>query len=354
MNLQKIIVVLLTVIAIGLFSLALDFAQPVLMPLIIGLLFSSVLAPAVEFLKRRLHVPRVIGITVVILMILGMVFLIGMLFYASLQSFVRVLPRYQAKFEEILISLAEVLNARFGISATVFSDIDWPPIFRGYLISLSGSFIDFAKGLFIVTIFLIFLLLEMPFFELKLENAFKTDTSRKVANILSAIRRQIGRYLSLKLIISAVTGLLIWLSLMAIGMDFPIVWGFAGFLFNFVPSIGSTLHFLIVSALGFVQFYPDSPGKILAVILAMLAIQTVIGNITDPRLQGQHLNISPFLVLFSLILWGWLWGPVGMLLATPIIVAVRIICENVPALYPVGVLMGKGIIKRKKKEQENG
>lgn len=72
-------------------------------------------------------------------------------------------------------------------------------------------------------------------------------------------------------------------------------------------------------------------------------IQNIIGNFIDPRLQGHRLDLSPFLVLFSLIVWGWLWGAVGMLLATPLTVAAKIVCDNVPALTPVGVLMGKGL-----------
>ncbi|MBT3275192.1 MAG: AI-2E family transporter [Spirochaetales bacterium] len=347
MNLQKVSVVLLAIIALGLIFVAVDVAQTVLMPLVIALLFSFVLAPVVEKL-HKLRVPRGIAIVLVILLILGVFFLIGLFFYTSFQSFVRVFPKYQAKFETTFRGLSIGLTERFGLPTGLLDDMDWSSMIRGYLIELSGTSIDFAKGLFVVTIFLIFLLLERPYLEKKLRAAFAESTSIKIGHILEHINQQIGKYLSVKLFVSSITGVLVWLSLSLIGMDFPIVWGFAGFLMNFVPNIGSMLHFLIVSVLGFIQFYPDSPGKIVAVALSMALIQNVIGNFFDPRLQGHRLDISPFLVLFSLIVWGWLWGPVGMLLATPLTVAVRIVCDNVPALAPVGVLMGKGFGRKKK------
>jgi AI-2 transport protein TqsA len=347
MNLQKVTVLLLAIIAVGFFALAVDFAQPVLMPLVIALLFSFVFAPAIEFL-HKLKMPRGVAIGIVILGILGMFFLIGLFFYTSFQSFVRVLPRYQNKLMELFQSLSLALSERLGLPTGVLDDIDWDTMIRGSLINVSGTFIEFAKGLFVVTIFLIFLLLEHPYLEHKLQSAFAEATSDKIGHIISHINQQIGRYLSVKLIISTATGFIIWLTLLIIGMDFPIVWGFVGFLLNFVPNIGSTLHFVIVSAMGFVQFYPEAPGKIVAVVLSMALTQNIIGNFIDPRLQGHRLDISPFLVLFSLIVWGWLWGAVGMLLATPLTVAMKITCDNIPALTPVGVLMGKGFGRKRK------
>ena len=352
MNPQRVTVFLLTLIALGLISLTIDLAQPVLMPLVIALLFSFVFAPAVELL-RKIHIPRSLGIAIVILVILGVFYLIGLFFYTSLQSFVRAFPRYQLKFDELFMSLSKGISERFGLPTAVLGQLDWSAMIRRYMLNISGTFIEFVKGLFIVTIFLIFLLLERPYLEKKLRTAFVEATSDKIGLVTRHINEQIGKYLSVKLFISAITGALVYLSLLIIGMDFPIVWGFAAFLFNFLPSIGSIMHFLIVSAMGVVQFYPDSPGKIVAIIIAMALIQNIIGNFIDPRLQGHRLDLSPFFVLFSLIVWGWFWGVVGMLLATPIMVAVKIVCDNVPALHPIGVLMGKGYGRKKRKNKDN-
>ncbi len=345
MNTQRVSLFLLAAIAVGLFSVAIDYAQPVLMPLVIAVLVSFVLAPAVEFLSR-FKIPKVVAIILLILMILGVFFLVGLFFFNSIQSFVRIFPRYQQRLQELLDSVTQGLNERFGVPTDLLGGFDWSHMIRGYLISLSGGFIDFVTTLFIVTIFLIFLLLERPYMKRKLELAFEEQTSERIGLVIEHINQQIGRYLTLKLLISAATGFFIWISLRIIGMDFPVIWGFLGFVLNFIPSVGSTVHFVVTSVIGVVQFVPDESGKAVAVMVAMLAIQTLIGNILDPRLQGHRLDLSPFLVLFSLIFWGWLWGAVGMLLATPMTVAVKIVCENVPALRPLGVLMGKGYGRR--------
>ncbi len=349
MDPQKVLAALLTLIALIMVGFVVDFAQPVIMPLVIALLFSFVFAPAIEFL-RKIHIPRPVSIAIILLVILGVFFLIGLFFYNSFQSFIRVLPKYQLKFEQVFASISTTLSERYGLPTAVLGGLDWVTMIRGYLVSITGTFIEFAKGLFIVTIFLVFLLLESRYLSRKLRTAFAVPTSYKIAIILRHINQQIGRYLAVKLFISTITGLLVYLSLLIIGMDFPIIWGFAAFFLNFIPSIGSIAHFLVVSAMGFIQFYPDSPGKIAAIIITMVLIQNVIGNFFDPRLQGHRLDISPFIVLFSLIVWGWLWGAIGMLLATPIIVAVKIVCDNVPALNPIGVMMGKGFGKKKIKD----
>ena len=333
--------IILAAIAIGLFAVALDYAQPVLMPLVIAVLMSFVLSLGVAFLQR-LRVPRVVAITILILTILAVFSLVGLFFFNSIQSFIRIFPRYQGRMQELLDAVTGGLNTRFGVPTTVLEDFDWTGVLSDYLLSLSGGFFNFASGLVVVTLFLVFLLLERPYMKAKLETAFESRTSERIGLVIGHINQQIGRYLTLKFLISAATGFIIWLSLTLIGMDFPVIWGFLGFVLNFIPNIGSTVHFVITSLMAVVQFVPDDVGKAVSVAVAMLTIQTIIGSFLDPRLQGHRLDISPFLILFSLILWGWLWGAIGMFLSTPITVAVKIVCANIPALKPISVLMGKG------------
>jgi predicted PurR-regulated permease PerM len=193
----------------------------------------------------------------------------------------------------------------------------------------------------LILIFLIFLLLEKPLFKRKIARAFGESNGRRIGQILEHINQQVGRYINLKFFISLATGFFVWVFLTIIGLDFPLVWGVLAFLLNFIPSIGSFIFVVITIIMGVVQFYPLM-GKMIAVAASMIGIQVIIGNILDPRLQGHRLNISPFLILFSLIFWGWIWGAAGMFLAVPIIVIIKIICENIPTLKPIAVLMESG------------
>ena len=130
-------------------------------------------------------------------------------------------------------------------------------------------------------------------------------------------------------------GLWLWL----LGVDFAVLWGLLFFLLNYVPNIGSLIAGIPPTILAFMQL---GLGWAMLAVAGLLAIDQVIGNYLDPRLQGRTLNISSLVVLISVILWGWIWGVVGTLLAVPMTVLIISVCERVPALQPVAILLQGG------------
>jgi predicted PurR-regulated permease PerM len=119
------------------------------------------------------------------------------------------------------------------------------------------------------------------------------------------------------------------------------------FLFNFIPSIGSIVITAVSAAFAVVQFLPQW-NLIIATFLSMAVTQIVIGNVVDPQLLGERLNLSPVVILLSLLVWGWIWGVIGMFLAVPITAAIKITLENVPGVRAIGILMGTGNYRRRK------
>ncbi|HUX21761.1 MAG TPA: AI-2E family transporter [Spirochaetia bacterium] len=339
-NSLKVVVALVGIVVVFLIGAVFKAAQTVLVPLIIAGLLYFVLVPVVNLLER-IKIPRVIAIIIVLVMVLGLFYLVGLFIFTSVQSVVRAYPRYQHRFVLILHDLNAILTDRLHVSQALLTGINWAETLRGYLISWSGSFVKFLTSSGIILIFLIFLLLERPYFRSKLNNAFYGQTRDKIEAAFDHINRQIGRYLGVKLFISVVTGLLVWGGLKLLGIDFPIFWGVAAVLLNFIPNIGSFFVIVATTAMAFLQFYPTVERPLLT-LLVMSGIQVVMGNFIDPRLQGDRLNISPFIILVSLIFWGWLWGIIGMFLSVPITVVIKIICENVPSLRPVSIFMGSG------------
>ncbi len=339
-NSLKVVVALVGIVVVFLIGAVFKAAQTVLVPLIIAALLYFVLVPAVNFLER-IRVPRVVAIIAVLLLVLGVFYLVGLFIFASVQSVVRAFPRYQTRFDLIIQDLTTTISGRFNLSQGLLAGINWGSTLRGYLLSWSGSFIKFVTSAGIILIFLIFLLLERPYFKSKLNNAFYGATREKIQTAFDHINVQIGRYLAVKLFVSVVTGLLVWGGLKILGVDFPIFWGVAAVLLNFIPNIGSLFVIIITSLMAFLQFYPTIERPLLT-LLVMSGIQVVMGNFIDPRLQGDRLNLSPFIILVSLIFWGWLWGIIGMFLSVPITVVIKIICENVPSLRPVSIFMGSG------------
>ncbi|MFW5747777.1 MAG: AI-2E family transporter [bacterium] len=329
---------ILAAIAVG---VVLDLAQTVIIPLVIAVLLSFILEPIIRFLMKRLKFPRLLAIILVILTIFGFFYLIGLFVYNSAQSFVREYPNYLGKFQKIFYDINQRYLGRLDIPDDLLGRIDWSGAIRETIVSWSGSFVGFLGVLFIILIFLFFLFLENPMFKRKLKAAFPLHSSRRIGIIMEHIIRQVSRYLSVKFFISALTGFLIWLSLTIIDVDFPLIWATLGFFLNFIPNIGSFIVSAVIILVSFIQFYP-ALGRVAAVAVSMITIQTIVGSILDPKLQGDRLNLSPVIILFSLLFWGWLWGVVGAILSIPITATIKIILENVPNLKPVGVLMGTG------------
>ena len=154
--------------------------------------------------------------------------------------------------------------------------------------------------------------------------AKKEQSDSRVKRIIRNVVDDVTRYISIKFIMSVGTGVIVTIGLLIVHMKFPLVWGFLAFVLNFIPTFGSIISGLLTVTFALVQFYP-SLGIIIYVAILMLATNMVIGSIVEPRVQGQNLGISPFIILVSLSLWGWMWGFMGMIIAVPIIVEI-IVC----------------------------
>ncbi|MBN2049858.1 MAG: AI-2E family transporter [Spirochaetales bacterium] len=334
---SSILLAVLTFIAV---VAVIKLLKTVLMPFMIALLLSFILSPIIAFL-HRIKIPRGLAIAIVLLIFFGALYLLGLFVYAGVNSFVDEFPKYQHRFIEITKILSGWISERIETPIDLFGYVDWAGMSRNLVRSFSGDFMQFVSSLVVIIFFLIFILLEKPYFRIKLEKAFIHDTNTRIGRIMGHTNKQIGRYLGVKLFISVVTGFLVGLSLSIIGMDFAVIWGFLAIVLNFIPNIGSLFVMLVTILMGFIQFFP-SAGRIAAVIASMILIQLVMGNFLDPRMQGHRLNLSPLLLIFSLILWGWLWGVVGMFLAVPIMAVIKIIFENIPILQPIAIMMENG------------
>jgi predicted PurR-regulated permease PerM len=200
---------------------------------------------------------------------------------------------------------------------------------------------NFLGKLLLVLIFLVFMLLGKPYFKYKVERAFPPDRAETFSTMTASISKQIGQYLVVKVAISGVTGVLVWLALTLLKVEFALTWGALAFFLNFIPSIGSIIASIPPILLAIVQYYP-SPWIPIFTAVVLLLIQMTMGNVIEPKIMGDHLNLSPVVILLSLVFFGWMWGIVGALLSVPIAAAIKIFCENIEALKPISILMGSG------------
>ncbi len=324
---------ILVMVAVG---VVLKTAQSVILPLIIAWLLSFLIGPAINFMTAR-KIPTTLAAFIILIVLLGVFYLSGTFLFARFSAFVAAYPKYHARFTELIA----MVTGKWNLAFDPLAGIDWGQNIGRFLASFSRSIFAFVSQLVLVSIFLFFILLGKPFFRFKILKSFSAEDADQIARITFSITAQIRRYLSLQFLISFTTGVLVWLVLEIIGVDFAVTWGALAFFLNFIPTVGSIVASIPPVLLAFVQFYPSIwPGVI--TLLSVLTIQMGMGNALAPKLLGDRLNLSPVVILLSLLFWGWLWGVVGALISIPIAAAIKIVCENIETLHPISVMMGSG------------
>lgn len=225
---------------------------------------------------------------------------------------------------------------------------------NNFLVLLNGV-TAVAKNFFLVLVYVIFLLLEQFIFPEKIKHlGLSTLQSDRLETVLFQINTAMRQYLGVKTFTSILTALLSFVVLWSLNLDYAFFWAFLIFLFNYIPTIGSITATILPALLALLQF--EGLGPFLVIVFGVSAIQVAVGNILEPRLMGDTLNISPLVVILSLILWSILWGVVGMLLSVPITVAIIIICAQFPSTKNVAVLLSKNghVSQLKRLEAEKG
>lgn len=340
----------LLVIAVILVFATLKIADVVTLPLVIALFLFLFFNPLLNRLEK-LKVPRWIGVLIVMLLLLIVLFVAAWFFFFTIDRLVQRLPMYIRRFVVIDNWIAEKIGLDEGASLLSFINFDWQGLVISSLTSVSGKAINFVSRASLIYIFVLFLLLERQSLIPKLKVGIPSGKGMRVAVLFERINRQISKYLLLKAMISFATGVLFYLASLATGLDFAIMWGVLAFVLNFIPNIGSIVITAMTIVMAILQFFPIWANVIYVAVL-MISIQMVLGNILDPRIQGVQLNLSPFIILVSLSLWGYIWGVAGMFLAVPITSVIQIVCANVQSLKPIAVMIGSGSAYRKVVEKQ--
>lgn len=349
MSRNRILIALLAVLVVLAVGVVLQATKAVVLPLVVAWLLSYLLSPAIAVLDRH-RVPTALSTALMLFVLLLLCYLGGIFLKARVDAFVEAYPRH---YEERFAVMLADLSARWKFSVDPFAGVNWGEQIRAWLVAASGSVLSFITNLLMVMIFLVFLLLGKPYFGYKLRKALSPAMAERVEGMVLSIGSGISRYLYIQFIISSITGLLVWLVLTLVHVDFAVTWGALAFFLNFIPTLGSILASIPPILLAFIQFYPQVWPAVVAASL-ILVIHQLLGNIIAPKVMGDNLNLSPVVVLLSLIFWGWLWGPVGAILSVPIASAIKIFCENVEPLRPISVMMGSGKAYQREARRREG
>ena len=347
---------LLIFMSVVLAGTMLKVLESFLKPVILAVLLAAVFYPFIKRLNTKYKVPWLLGIIIVYAVFVTIFIGIGNILSSSIMSIINSYPRYEERFQTIYKNIQESFSANsdsgllgfffdFNNDQTFLENISTQlnvlPLLKNFAVNFTTFLISFMKSSFLVLLLSVFLLLEMKFTKIKIYSAFSNHSSSKIHDIMNRIARDTTHYISIKFLISLLTGIFVCVFCMIAGIDFPLVWAFLAFVLNFVPTFGSIISWAITTTFAFLQCYP-SPFPVIFIAVSVLVMNVFLGNVVEPRIEGENLGISPFVILVSLSLWGYLWGFLGLILAVPLMVIIKIFCENIETLRPIGILLGSG------------
>lgn len=315
--------------------------QFILLPLFVSIIISFIFLPLYNFLIRK-KIPVAVSIIIIILIIILISNVASVFILTSVNSFSSEFPKYEQK----VITIFDNLISTFNITDTELQSLSNNFNIKSLLAEgkLTAAISNIFSGVtslmsyyVIILFYIIFILTESKSIKRRISLAFSEEKQITVNKTLTDIFTGVKDYISGKTLLSLGQAILIGLILWITGVDFYIIWAFLFFLTDFIPNVGSLIASILVAIVMYLQFDNFvTPTIILAVLIL---IQNIKGNIIEPKIFGAKLDLSPLLLLFSLIFWGYVWGIMGMILSVPIMSMIKIIFMNIPATKPIAILM---------------
>jgi predicted PurR-regulated permease PerM len=308
------------------------FLVPILLALIFAVLFW---VPLDALQKRGMSSGAALGIVLLGFFVVSIIFLL--IIAVGIAGFAEQIPVYQERLTEQLRAVGDMLRG-WGMQPPDLRSLSEQGTINigtilGYVISGVGQLFSYG---FIIFFYVIFMLVEATTFQGKIKTAFKTN--QNAYGYFAQVMNSLQYYLVIKTRINVITGLFIGFALWLIGLDFAILWGFLAFWLNYIPNFGSIIAAIPAVILAFVQFGPG--WELLLVIGIYLGVNLVVGYWLEPKMMGKGLGLSALVVLIAVIFWGWILGPVGLILSVPITVALKIFMLSYPGSYWAAIMLG--------------
>ncbi len=319
----------------------LAYSEEYIIPFILALIIWFIIHELRENIQQipwmRRNCPMWLQSAIGFIVIMVVIVLIIELLLVSMTDLLDGIEAYETNLDRTLLEI----NAMAGMDVTsqIYSYIEQIDI-----ASLASGLMDYVTLIigdaFLILLYVLFLLIEESIFPAKLSLLYPSEKQqKKTVKLFQKMDHSISRYLTLKTIVSLLTGLLSYFALLFFGIDSPIFWAILIFVLNYIPTIGSLIATLFPAAFAVLQF--GELGPFLYILVVVGIIQVIVGNIIEPKLMGNSLNISSLVVILSLTLWGAIWGVMGMILSVPITVMMIVVFEEIPSLKFVAVMLSE-------------
>lgn len=311
------------------------YAKSIITPFVLALFISIICAQPISWLEKK-RIPRGIALIVVVL---GMVVLFssfGFLIGGTVSSFSDNLPKYESALTTISDSFIQNLSENgIKIPSDQISALVQPAKILEYTATALNTLFNMVGTTFLIFLIILFILMEFGSFSIK-ARAIRNETDTSIS-YFSTILQNIRHYLAIKTLLCLATGFLIYIALLIIGVDYPLLWALIAGLMNYIPNIGSIIATIPTVLFAFIEL---GFGGALWTLGASLVIHNVLGNFIEPRIMGRGLGLSTLVVFMSLLFWGFVLGMVGMFLSVPFTMAIKIILEQNEKTKWIAVILG--------------
>ncbi len=312
-------------------------AAPLIVPFLLAAFIAIICIPPILWLQSK-RFPQFLSITIVVFAIIILGWILTALITGALSDFSYKIPFYQERLT-VLSKQAEEWIKTLPIETPdeIIEQYFDPAIAMKVASNMIASIGNIITNSFLIVLLVVFILLEASSLPRKIRNAIGKPNSP--LSQYNDVIKNVNKYLGIKTLISIGTGFTIFLWLLILGIDFPILWGLLAFLLNFVPNVGSLLASGPPIILALIQF---GAGKAILTAIGFLIANTFFGSILEVKIFGKGLGLSTLVVFVSLIFWGWVLGPIGMLLSVPLTMIIKIILESNESTKGAAILLGSG------------
>src|SRR5664280_592279 len=311
------------------------YAKSLITPFLLALFISIICEQPVSWLEKR-KIPRGLALVIVIL---GMIILFSgfaVLIGGTISSFSGNLSKYESTLTSLSDSFVKFLNDKgLNIHQDQLFNFVQPAKILEFTATALNTLVNMMGNTFLILLIVLFTLMEFGSFSIKAK-AILIGTDESVSYI-STILQNIRHYLGIKTLICLLTGVLVFIALLIIGVDYPLLWALIAALMNYIPNIGSIIAALPAVLFALVQL---GFGGALWTLGSFMIVNNVLGNFIEPRIMGKGLGLSTLVVFLSLLFWGFILGIVGMILSAPFTMAIKIILEQNEKTKWLAILLG--------------
>ncbi len=310
-------------------------ATSIITPILLAFFISVISIQPVLWLTER-KVNHTLAVLLVLTGVIGIFGGIGALLGNSINSFAQDAPLYGNKLRDISEGLVQSLNNMgLNISVEKWDGMVKPGNILNYTANILTEIGSLMGNALLVIFIVLFMMLERGSLRLKAEVIAQSYNNN--LKVFTAIIESMRSYLSLKTVISLITGVFIWLWLLIFGIEYALLWGLIAFLLNYIPNIGSIIAGIPAVLFALVQLGLAGAGWTL---LGYIIVNVIVGNVIEPRMMGKEMGLSTLIVFLSLVFWGFILGTIGMFLAVPLTMTFKIILDQYPKTKWISILLG--------------